>query len=1106
MRCATCEHENPPGLKFCGECGARLTLLCGACGASNAPTQKYCGACGHKLTHAASAEPIRPQGGADAPTESSLPEGERRYATVVFSDLSGYTALNERLDPGEVESLMGRLKADAARIVEAHGGIVNQFVGDEILALFGISVAQEDDPVQAVRAALALHERARGLSGQVEERIGQPLRLHSGINSGLIVARSRDRRDGTHVVTGDAVNTAARLVGQAAADEIVVSPETQRLVREYFVTEALAPVILKGKAEPVQPYLIVGKTSVATRREAAQKRGLTRYAGREEELALLRKAVERTLAGSGQFATVMGEAGIGKSRLMFEFRHGLDSKAITVLEGFCQARGRETPYLPFVDALRRALNLHEEVPGQSYHDQAVAAIRAISGDFENLIPRLLYLLAIPSEEHVLPAGLQAGELRRALEEALAAYLTTAADRHPLLLILEDWHWADDASVETLKALVALVPRHALMVAVTYRPEYTHAWIAAEHYTPIVIKPLETHNTESMACSVIGTRRLPLGLADHLQARSAGNALFIEELIRSLLEEGAIELRDGDAVLTRSVETIDLPATVQAVIRARVDRLDADTREVLHLASVIGRKFGRRTLEQLFPDQARLDQALDKVVRLGLVQPLRVVPEAAWMFKHALVQEVVYDTLVLERRREIHDLVGAILETIHADRIEEHYESLAHHFSHGSRTEKAVEYLGKSGDKAARYFCLREARGYYNQAIELLEGTPLDSDGKRRYIAIANKWADGSFYSAPARQMVALDRALAFAAELGEPGLETHVTFEIARMHYSLGDMRQAREAFLDFEKRMQSEPNSLSLARARVVFSIVNLYYEKFDEGIDALRKALPVLNAADSPVEVCWAHGMLGNLLGAQGQFRASRGHMDKAYALAISLQSKAGQAQTRVYSSVVSLWQGKIRDALSDAEEAVREGTRIQNSVITSYGLAIRGFTLVLQGNRKEGLEDIERAIEVVREAGTTLGTSFFLGLLSEAHALVGNFQESRRAAREYGKLLELGIHYGEIGASRALGICAARTGDPGWEVYFNRATKLAQLRGSRPELAISRFRYAEALAQLEHMQRATQELDLAESLFREMEMQWWPDRASELRAKLRSPKDQL
>ncbi len=438
-----------------------------------------------------------------------------------------------------------------------------------------------------------------------------------------------------------------------------------------------------------------------------------------------------------------------------------------------------------------------------------------------------------------------------------------------------------------------------------------------------------------------------------------------------------------------------------------------------------------------------------------------------------------------------------------DRIEEHYESLAHHYSHSSRLDKAVEYLEKSGDKAAKYFLLRESRSYYSQAIALLEGSPIDNDEKRRYIAIAAKWADGSFYSASARNMAALNKALAFAAELGDSALETHITFAVARMHYCLGDMRHAREAFLDFEQRMQSEPNSVLLARARVVFGIVNFFFHRLDEGIDALRKALPVLDAASSSADVCWAHGMLGALLGVQGHFRDSREQTDKAYALAISLQNKTRQAQTRVYAGLISLSQGRIRDALSDAEEAVREGTRIQNSVAISGGLAIRGFALVLQGYRKEGLDDIERAIDGVREAGTTLGTANVLGPLTEAYALLGNFDESRRAAREYGKLLELGIHYGEIVVARALGICGARTGNSEWEDHFNHAIELAQARGCRPDLAITHLRYAEALAQVEQTQPATQQLDLATPLFREMEMQWWPDRAAELRIKLGLPK---
>ena len=325
----------------------------------------------------ASVVEARPTHGQPATPAGTADTGERRHATVVFSDLTGYTALNERLDPEEVESLMGRIKGEAARIVEAHGGMVNQFVGDEVLALFGIPAAHEDDPVRAVRAALALHDMAREVSRDVEARIGQPIRFHSGINTGLIVTRSRDLRDGTYGVTGDAVNTAARLVGQAAPDEVVLSPETQRLVVDYFTAEQLEAVVLKGKAEPVRPWKVTGKTAVASRWEAAQRRGLTRYAGRDVELATLRAAARQAQAGHGQFVTVVGEPGIGKSRLMFELRHGLEGEGVTIIEGRCQAFGADTPYLPFIDALRHGLGLREAeaADSQSFHDRVVSAIR-----------------------------------------------------------------------------------------------------------------------------------------------------------------------------------------------------------------------------------------------------------------------------------------------------------------------------------------------------------------------------------------------------------------------------------------------------------------------------------------------------------------------------------------------------------------------------------------------------------------------------------------------------------------------------------------------------------------------------------------------------------
>ena len=328
-----------------------------------------------------------------APSDVPQSEGERRQATILFSDLSGYTAMNEKLDPEEVQELMSRIKTEAIRIVEHHEGIVNQFVGDEILALFGIPNAHEDDPIRAVSAALELHRTVREMSKEVEPLIGRPLTLHSGINTGLIVTAVRDNREGKFGLTGDTVNTGARLLAQAKEDEILVSPETQHLISPYFRTQVLEPVNMKGKADPMVPYRILGKTTIQTRIQAAEQRGFTSYTGRDEELATLNACLEKTIQGEGQFVTVKGEAGLGKSRLIYEFCHNLDRKKVTVIQGRCQSFGVSTPYLPFLDALRRGLHLNEEDSPDELHEKVVTNVTKIDTALEQYIPIFLHLLS-----------------------------------------------------------------------------------------------------------------------------------------------------------------------------------------------------------------------------------------------------------------------------------------------------------------------------------------------------------------------------------------------------------------------------------------------------------------------------------------------------------------------------------------------------------------------------------------------------------------------------------------------------------------------------------------------------------------------------------------
>ncbi len=717
MVCPSCQHENPAGQKFCGECGGALIAICAKCNTPNPPIQNFCGDCGHDLS-----QPVTPS---DTPPQfSSSSPGERRQATVLFSDLSGFTALNERLDPEEVTGIMTRFKEAAERIVAAHEGTVNQFVGDEVYALFGIPTAHEDDPQRAIRAALELHEAVRGLSDEVEARLGETLRLHSGINTGLVVTAPGDGRGGIYTVTGDTVNTAARLVSLADTDQILASDSTRRQVAPFFDLQGLEPVAVKGKARPLVPYRVLGASGVASRFEAAEARGFTPYTGRDADQAILKESLERTIEGEGQFVTVSGEAGLGKSRLLYEFRQSIDHSMVTVLQGRCQSFGQATPYLPMTNALRRGLGLHDGDTSTELHSKAVANLRAIDPALEDSIPVFLHLLNIPSTEYPLPENLTGEALRRASQNALAALNLANTRKRPMVLILEDWHWADEASDTALRNLLTLLGGHRLMVVVNYRPEYQRGWDGAVNHQHLTLGSLNAGHTGIIAKAVLEAERLPEGLGELIHQRTGGNPFFIEEMCLDLLEDGIVLVKDGQAALTRPADRLELPGTVQAVIRSRLDRLSEAQQEVLRLASVIGREFDFRLLSEAYGmegGQSNDGQShLHALTTQGLIQLGRVGHDPTFQFKHVLTQVVAYETLLIERRRELHGIVGRTMEALYADKLEDHVEALAYHHDHGGEWDRAVEFQIKAGMKARKIFALNTARVYFDRAREILK--------------------------------------------------------------------------------------------------------------------------------------------------------------------------------------------------------------------------------------------------------------------------------------------------------------------------------------------------------------------------------------------------
>ncbi|MCH8887750.1 MAG: alpha/beta fold hydrolase [SAR324 cluster bacterium] len=633
--------------------------------------------------------------------------------------------MNERLDPEEVQAIMGRVKEAAVRIVETHGGIVNQFVGDEVVALFGIPTAQEDDPRRAVAAALELHQMVARIGVEMEDRLGQGLSLHTGINTGLVVTQLRDDRDGRYGLTGDSVNTCARLAAQAQPGQILIGKDTQRLVAPYFELETLPPVTVKGKAEAITPFRVLRKTAIQSRLEASAQRGFTHFIGREMELSTLRKCMEQAAGGGGRFVSLVGDAGVGKSRLMHELREGVADGEVTVLTGRCNPLSSGTPFFPLLEPMRGLLNLTSETPDA---EAVSSSLIGLDQALEPYIPHVLHLLSIPGAGRALPRNLDGEELQRGLRLALAALFTLAAQRKTILLLLEDWHWSDEASDAALKYLVGLIGETPIMIVVNYRPDYQPHWGNLDYLIQLSLTAFGTAESLRIVQQTLGVDRLPEQLPAIIQARTGGNPFFIEELCRSLLERGDIEIREmREAVLTGDLEHLALPETVQAVIRSRLDRLDDPTREVVLHASVIGREFSGRLLESLMPAEKGVPAALERLKALEILRQVRVVPEPVFRFKHVVTQEVAYETLLLKRRKQLHRKVAELLEAQHPERLAEIQEALAAHFFKGEVWPKAAAYSLAAAEQAKSHYSYRAAQqlGWQTltavKKVEKLEG-------------------------------------------------------------------------------------------------------------------------------------------------------------------------------------------------------------------------------------------------------------------------------------------------------------------------------------------------------------------------------------------------
>jgi class 3 adenylate cyclase len=637
MKCPKCQHENPSDAGFCNGCGQKLELTCPGCGKTNPPGSSFCNGCGHNLTLPSEPAPKEPSFDKKRVPEG---EGERKYVTAMFSDVSGYTAMTEKLDPEEVKEIMSRIFGEIAQVVTKYEGFIEKFIGDAVVAFFGVPKAHEDDPVRAIRAAREIHEVVAAMSPEVEKRSRKPISMHTGINTGLVVTGEVSIEKGTHGLAGDPINVAARLSSLAKAGQILVGHDTFRQAEGHFTFENLEPTTLKGKTEPVQVHKLTApkERPVTVHRLSGLKADII---GRKAELTQLREAVEQLRRGRGRIFSICGDAGTGKSRLIEEFKSSLDLEDIQWIEGHAYAYSQNIPYFPLIDLLNRVLKIEEGDPPSKVKERVDSGIENLVGKKESIVSFVgsLYSLRYPEVEDVSPEF-----WKSRLQDAIQTILSALAKRSPTIFLHEDLHWADPSFVELLRKALTEIRQPAIVLC-AYRPTFSlftshQISIIGKVYQEIRLQDLSLSDAEDMLESLLKTESIPSDLKRFVQAKAEGNPFYLEELINTLIESGTLIRDNGSWKIRRAITESDISPTIHGLTSGRLDRLEKETKRILQEASVIGRAFLYEILKKITELDNTIDRGLSTLERLDFIRTRSLRPELEYMFKHPLTHEVL----------------------------------------------------------------------------------------------------------------------------------------------------------------------------------------------------------------------------------------------------------------------------------------------------------------------------------------------------------------------------------------------------------------------------------------------------------------------------------
>ena len=1018
--------------------------MCPACGMTLGPESRFCHACGARILERATASarfasPLSytpPHLAERILTSRSALEGEHKRVTVLFCDIANSTPLAERLGEERMYELLNRFFEHALEEVHHFEGTVNQFLGDGFMALFGAPLALEHHEQHAILAGLGIRRRLVEHFKDASRPADMAFEVRMGLNTGLVVVgKIGDNLRMDYTAVGDTTHVAARLQAMAAPGEVLVAQSTFEPARAIVDARSLGLVAIKGKSLPLEVHRVAGLRSAAAAMEAHNKRLLSRFVGRDREMADLMDSLEHAQSGRGQAIGIVSEPGMGKTRLLWEFRQALAGRGVDYVEGQCLSYGATMPYLPIIDILRTTCRIVESDTPDALGQKVRSILLQAGMDADAALPCLLHLLGLGDPAAAL-AALTPEAIQARTFETLRQLCLRGSRRRPLALVIEDLHWVDRSSEDFIGVLAESLAGASILLVATYRPGYSPAWITKSYATQIALRPLSQSGGLAIVQAVLARQGTVEDMAREIVIRAEGNPLFLEELARAVSERvGAVSA---------------VPDTLQGVLAARIDRLPDATKRLLQTASVIGREFSAGLLSLVWQENTSLDADLLRLTRLEFVYEQASDNEAVYVFKHALTREAAYASLLASRRRTLHGVVGRALEGIHADRVDEAVEVLAHHFGLSEDDDKAVEYATRASERALLRWANSEAISFSDAALLRLQVMPATEANRLRKIDIVIKQAEVRF--ALGQHTTQLE-ALSLVGQLLKPEDDASL---LAAWHYWMGFLSSITggktELLLTHCKQASTIAKRAELedlgASAECCLAQVYLSMGELNKAIATGEGALEVFERRGNRWWACRALAQLSPAANALGEWQRSMAYCNRALEHGVAMDDLRLKVSAFIRLASTQIQRGDWRSGLAYCDQA-------QALAPVQYDAAalraIRGYGMVKAGDLDGGAGEIAEALAWYDKShqrythtqfSTWLGEALVrAGLMEKAQSMLENVLATTR---------ELGYRYLEGVTLRLLAACLKESDGAAATEHLRQAMDVIQSVNSRSELA--------------------------------------------------------